>query len=89
MSACLFSGNLGGTAGLPVPMGGLAGFSFSPVVLTLNTKGANTMKKKKMTFGRALGLFLVMTLGFVLGNFLAEFLQQFWEEWKKEDEEEV
>ncbi len=41
------------------------------------------MKKKKMTFGRALGLFLVMTLGFVLGNFLAEFLQQFWEEWKR------
>lgn len=44
------------------------------------------MKKKKMTFGKALGMFLVMTLGILLGNFLAEFFQLFWEEWKKEDE---
>lgn len=44
------------------------------------------MKKRKMTFGKALGLFLVMTLGFVLGNFLAELSQRFWEEWKQEDE---
>lgn len=47
------------------------------------------MKKRKMTFGRALGLFLVMTLGFVLGNCLAEFLQRCWEEGKEEDGSEV
>lgn len=44
------------------------------------------MKKSKLTFGRALGLFLVMTLGFVLGNCLAELLQRCWEEGEKREE---